>query len=195
MAYYIRVLSLSNAPVSVEELRAAVAKADEVAKITELQPRGDGRQVFEVSAESGEVVLQLERDPVEPDSMGEHEVQEFLAEIKQAKPASAVDWLASYLPRVKTIWALQLFGDESFRPIVDAVRGFLWNAAPAILQADHEGFTNEDGYHILWQFSERVSGPWWMAVLDQGKWRRFRMELGNHGHRKEFWEGRVPAGL
>jgi hypothetical protein len=47
----------------------------------------------------------------------------------------------------------------------------LWERGDAIIQADGEGFTNEDGYHIVWQFSDSVSGPWNMGVLQDGVWR------------------------
>jgi hypothetical protein len=65
----------------------------------------------------------------------------------------------------------------------------------AIVQADGEGFTNEDGYHIIWDFSDQVTGPWWMAVLVNGRWVPFKMDLANRGHREAFLAGRVPAGV
>lgn len=37
---------------------------------------------------------------------------------------------------------------------LDAVKNRIWSFAPSILQADNEGFSNEDGYHVLWQFTE-----------------------------------------
>jgi hypothetical protein len=64
-----------------------------------------------------------------------------------------------------------------------------------IIQADHEGFTEERGFQILWQFSDSVTGPWWMAVLRDGKWIRFQMDLGNRKHRKAFLAGKVPDGV
>jgi hypothetical protein len=68
----------------------------------------------------------------------------------------------------------------------------IWARGGAILQADGEGFSNEDGHHILWQFHDNVSGPWWMAVLQGDKWVPFKMELGNREQRVAFFEGRVP---
>ncbi len=62
------------------------------------------------------------------------------------------------------------------------------------MQADGEGFSNEDGDHVLWQFSEDVSGLWWMAVYREGAWCPFQMDLGNAEHRSAFFEGRVPPG-
>jgi len=40
-----------------------------------------------------------------------------------------------------------------------------------------------------------VSGPWWMAVLRDGAWVRFQMELGDARQREAFRAGRVPDGV
>lgn len=77
-------------------------------------------------------------------------------------------WLLDYLDEVKTIYAFQhLQGSETVdgSNALHALRTALWERGDAILQADGEGFTNEEGYHIVWQFSDTVSGPWNMAVL------------------------------
>ena len=71
---------------------------------------------------------------------------------------------------------------------LSAVKNRIWSFAPSILLADNEGFSNEDGYHILWQFSGSVNGPWWMGVLCDDHWRHFRMDLGNREHREAFLE-------
>ena len=75
-----------------------------------------------------------------------------------------------------------------------------WKRTPpelrdAIIQADLEGFTNEEGYHILWQFSDSVSGPWNMGVLQDDTWYHFRMDLGDPAHRAAFLDGEMPADL
>ncbi len=67
-------------------------------------------------------------------------------------------------------------------------------SAPSILQADSEGFSNEGGYHILWQFNDSVEGPWWMGVLRDGKWTHFEMDLGNQKQRESFLLGLIPEG-
>jgi len=82
-------------------------------------------------------------------------------------------------------------GDEALQAVSDAI----WARGEAILQGDGEGFTNDSGDHILWQFSDDVSGPWWMAVLRDGAWVRFQMELGDARQREAFRAGRVPDGV
>ena len=79
--------------------------------------------------------------------------------------------------------------------IFGTLKQALWSFAPSILQADNEGFTNEDGYHILWQFNDDVSGKWWMGVARDGGWDHFEMELGAPDHRESFLRGEVPSGL
>ena len=130
--------------------------------------------------------------------MGSEELVEFIEEIRMCKPESGAAWLESFLKDVRTIYAFQHLpgtdrggGAQSLRVVAEAI----WARGDAVIQADGEGFTNEDGYHILWQFSDRVTGPWWMAVLQNGRWSPFQMDLGNRDHRQAFVEGRVPDGV
>jgi hypothetical protein len=77
---------------------------------------------------------------------------------------------------------------------VSSVKTAIWKKIGGILQADNEGFSNEDGYHILWQFDDDVAGEWNMAVKTfLGNWTTFSMDLGNPEHRKAFKSGKVPA--
>jgi hypothetical protein len=79
--------------------------------------------------------------------------------------------------------------------VLGAVKNTIWAAAGGVIQADGEGFSNEDGYHILWQFPDDVTGDWWMAVLKDGEWEAFQMDLGNPAHRAAFKAGRIPNGV
>jgi hypothetical protein len=65
-----------------------------------------------------------------------------------------------------------------------------------ILQADQEGFSNEDGYQILWQFDRDHIGPWKMAVLGSNSaWIAVQMDLANPKHKEAFLNGWVPEGV
>jgi hypothetical protein len=52
------------------------------------------------------------------------------------------------------------------RDAVHALQSCIWNQIGGILQANLEGFSNEQGQHILWQFNEDVDGEGDVAVLD-----------------------------
>jgi hypothetical protein len=141
-------------------------------------------------------IAAIERNPVEPGSLGAYEILEFMESVKSERPSSAVPWLMSFLGSVSVIYAFQhLSGSENRggEKALSALRNHLWGLGESIIQADGEGFTNDSGYHILWQFSDRVSGKWWMAVLEAGSWVSFQMELGNMEHREAFLAGRVPS--
>ncbi len=149
------------------------------------------------SVDDVEVAL-IERSPVSAGSIGQDDVAEFIEEMQDCKPESGVQWLAEYLAEVKTIYAFQhLQGAETVEGgnALHALRSALWERGEAIIQADNEGFTNEDGYHIVWQFSDSVSGPWNMGVLQDGVWYHFTMDLGDPDHRFAFFKGEVPPDL
>jgi len=76
--------------------------------------------------------------------------------------------------------------------VTDSIR----NAAGGIIQADGEGFSNEAGATILWQFSDSVTGEWTVGVLSPSQeWKHYRMDLGNPTHREAFYSGEVPEGV
>ena len=146
----------------------------------------------------GSEIALIERKPVEDDEPGAEEIEKFRDEIGQYKPESAARWLEDYLFQIQCIYVFQLLGgaaEEGGWDAVHAVQWEIWTTLGGILQADGEGFSNEDGYHILWQFPEDVTGTLNMAVLDPAsRWIPFEMDLGDPEHRRAFLAGQVPEG-
>lgn len=146
------------------------------------------------SVDEVEVAL-LERLEVYDGSEGQDEIADFLEDLVGCKPEPAVEWLKDYLGEVRTVYAFRhLQGAETVDGLsaLHALRSALMERGDAILQADGEGFTNEDGFHIVWQFSDSAAGPWNMAVLQDGVWHQFAMDLGDPDHRAAFLAGEVP---
>ena len=204
MGYYTRVLSRRADCPTLEELRAPLRVVYPDVKLTTDQPQSQSESKAPEWADlvlrhdDGLEIAAIERNMVEPGSLGAEEIAEFIDAIADGEPASAASWLTSYLPHVRAIYAFQHLagtrerrGDEALQAVSDAI----WARGEAILQGDGEGFTNDSGDHILWQFSDDVSGPWWMAVLRDGAWVRFQMELGDARQREAFRAGRVPDGV
>jgi len=133
------------------------------------------------------------------DSTGAQEIEFFRDELKGAEPAVNVQWVAQYLTRVRTIYTFTCasgFSETSaFGLVNDLIESFQQDGPGGILYAEGEGWSNEDGQHITWEFSDRVTGPWWMAVRADNGWTVYQMELGNREHRRAFKAGAVPAGV
>ncbi|QDZ62231.1 hypothetical protein EVD20_04460 [Elizabethkingia bruuniana] len=144
---------------------------------------------------NGEYLTQIERNATHK-GVGKEEIEEFKEEIVEYMPVSASKWLYKYLDKIKVIYAFQLLNasmkEENFS-IVETIKSVIWSKVGGIFQADNEGFSNENGYHILWQFSDDVIGEWNMAVKNFfGGWTNFTMDLGDEIQRKEFLAGKVP---
>lgn len=198
MGHYIRILTLSETVPSIARIRAALSSDAPLGQLQlEAGPDEKWTQISVVH-ESGEVVADIERNSSSDGDLVAEEIEEFLEEIEDCEPASAAAWLAEYLPNVKTIYAFQLLGgteaDQGWE-ILGTVKNSIHEQVGGIIQSDHEGFSDEQGFQILWQFSDSVRGPWWMAVLQDGNWIRFQMDLGNRKHRKAFLAGKVPDGV
>ena len=197
MGYYTRVLSRRADCPALDELRAALGSRRQDLALESDDEHGPEWTNLVLRHEDGLEIAAIERNVVGEGLLGGEEIAEFLEAVADDKPASAASWLATYLPAVKVIYAFQHLSGTEQRQGEEGlaiVRESIWARGDAILQADGEGFSNEDGYHILWQFSDEVSGPWWMAVLQDGHWERFRMELGDRAQREAFFAGRIPPG-
>jgi hypothetical protein len=198
-----RVLTPSRDAVPVSQLKAFLKDARSKAKIEIVDGPAQSWTVLWLVPprwETGTAPLaRIEREPI-PGSFSESELAELDESIGEEKPASAVAWLRSYFRRVQVVYVFELSlsesdSEESWTAIHALFHG-IHETLGGIFQADLEGFTNEEGYHILWEFSDNATGPWSMAVLDaQGNWIPFEMDLGDPIHRQAFWAGEVPPGV
>lgn len=198
MGYYTRVLSKDDEFPTLDELAQSIRAEHPDYKLTLEDGTEEEWESLLLSGNDGVEVAVIERNPVADGSVGQDEVAEFIEDTLDCKPESGVQWLAEYLAEVKTVYAFQhLQGAETEggSNVLHALRSAIWERGDAIIQADGEGFTNEDGYHIVWQFSDSVSGPWNMGVYKDNLWHHFKMDLGDPDHRAAFFEGEVPDDL
>jgi len=198
MPYYTRVLSKDEESPSFEELAQLVRAGHPDYRLTVETGEQDEWEALLLSSVDEVEVAVVERNPVFDGSVGQDEIADFLEDLQECKPESGVQWLTEFLGEVKTIYAFQhLQGAEMEEGgnVLHALRSALWERGDAIIQADNEGFTNEEGFHIVWQFSDSVSGPWNMGVLQDGTWHHFKMDLGDPDHRAAFLAGEVPEDL
>jgi hypothetical protein len=198
VGYFTRVLSKDEEFPSFIELAQLVRAEHPEYRLTIEEGSEEEWDTLLLSGNDEVEVALIERNPVTDGSIGQDEIADFIEDIQDCKPKSGVQWLEDYLGSVQTIYSFQhLQGSETVEGsnALHALRSALWERKDAIIQADGEGFTNEDGYHIIWQFSESVSGPWNMGVLQDGVWRHFSMDLGDPDHRAAFLRGAVPDDL
>lgn len=193
MGYYIRVLGTKLDDIPLDRLQEAAQPA----LLNIGKGSGDAWEQLSLTHKSGQEIAIVEKNPVIEGQLGADELREFIEEVAHCKPESAATWLQQYLSRIKVIYAFQLLDgtdvDDGWSPL-HRLHSTVWNHVGGILQADGEGFSDEDGYTILWQFSDTVSGEWNMGVLKAGRWLHFGMNLGNEQHRKAFLSGQVPEG-
>lgn len=195
MGYYTRVLSKDEDFPSFDELSDLISTEHPACKLAIEEGDEDEWETLLLSGDDEVEIALLERKPVDDASPGQDEIADLIEDTQDCKPESGVEWLHNFLTEVKTVYSFQhLIGADSEEgsAALHALRSALWEGGGAIIQADHEGFTNEEGYHIVWQFSDTVSGAWNMAVLQEGTWHHFQMDLGDPDHREAFLSGEVP---
>lgn len=199
MGYFSRVLSQSNENVELQliENHLIQNKLKATIKVEEMD-KGSWSRIIVSNKKGGKICI-VERTLVNQNSEGQVEVNQLLEEISLCKPISAVKWLQKYLINVKAVYSFEILRGAYERngwEIIGAIKEKIWSSFDSIIQADNEGFSNEDGYHILWQFNDNVNGDWYMAVLNsEGQWVKFQMDLGNIEQRNAFINGLVPKGV
>lgn len=197
MGYYIRVLGTKDPGIDLGELHKALQANNLTAELAiDDTNTSENWTLLHISNAKGEALAQVERNPVAEGELGQEELDEFREDVMDYKPGSAATWLVSYFDKVKVIYAFQLldviFEDDNFN-ILSNIKETIWNRVGGILQADGEGFSNEEGYHILWQFSDNVTGEWSCAIQNaQGGWDNFIMDLSDKTQRKQFEDGLIP---
>lgn len=194
MGYYTRVLSKDAEFPPFDELAEFIRSNHPDYKLTVEEGSEEEWESLLLSGNDEVEVAVLDRNPV----YDEHDVSDLIEETRDCKPQTGVVWLHEFLAEVKNIYEFQhLQGSETEDGgnVLHALRSHLWERGESILQADNEGFTNEEGFHIIWQFSDSVSGSWNMGVLQDGTWQHFKMDLGDPEHREAFLSGEMPGDL
>jgi hypothetical protein len=151
VAYYTRVLSKDDEFPAFEELAQLIRTQHPDFRLSIEEGSEEEWEVLLLSSLDEVEVALLERNPVSDGSVGQDEIADFLEDLRDCKPNSGVQWLEDYLSEVKTIYAFQhLQGSETVDGgnALHALRSSLWERGDAIIQADGEGFTNEEGYHM-----------------------------------------------
>ena len=153
-----------------------------------------------VTHADGSWAFDIDRSPVAgTKSAGAREIELFRHGLEGVEPAANVQWVVQYLSGVRTIYTFRCANGLSETPafglVNDLIESFQQDGPGGVLYAELEGWSNEDGQHITWEFSERVTGVWWMALRGDGGWNVFQMELGNRNSQRAFRAGEVPAGL
>jgi hypothetical protein len=196
MAYYVRVLGLQDSDIHLDELSAEIKIAGLNAAF-QLGESCEPRKwsMLEVRTGHGAKIAQIERNRVVPGKLAQQELDEFREIIRAHHPLSAVQWLDKYFGRITVVYAFRVLDAallEDNIEIVSTLKTAIWARTGGLLQNDLEGFSNDNGDHILWQFPDDVTGDKYCAVLENGVWVRFRMDLGDSFQRMAFWAGEVP---
>jgi hypothetical protein len=198
MSYFLRLLSPSPKPVSIrpviERLRARGLTQIGLAYAGD--PEHWDRLLIR-HGQDGPAIAEIERLPVFPGSPGEQELAQLIRVAEKSKPLSAAAWVSALLPQVQTVWGVGIYVGLNQAPAWEAlghVKDAIWSQVGGIQFIEQEGFSNHEGYQITWAFPPEAEGTWWMALLKDGEWLRFEMDLGNALHRQAFQAGQLPPG-
>jgi hypothetical protein len=150
--------------------------------------------------DSGEPVVEIEKFSLEEETLVDaiqDTVRQLLDDKNPVRPASAVKWLCQFMTRVKVVYEfrpMQAIKTDEGWEIFNEVWTNLREALQGIVHLDDEGFTNEDGVQITWEYPGEETGDLKVAVLnDRGEeWIEYTMNLANQEHKALFLAGKAP---
>jgi hypothetical protein len=200
MGYNMRVYALSDASLPVPHIQEHLG--EEELRVTIEVHSGEEScwsAITLAHEDNGDPIAFVEREMVSPDGLAGRVIAELISNLGETKPPTATRYLQGFLQSVKTIYFFQIlngaYRDDGWKAI-HTVQGQMIEELGGILHADLEGFRNEEGYQITWEFVDSAEGECAMAVLDPNDhWIVFRMDLGNAQYREAFCAGRIPPDL
>lgn len=128
------------------------------------------------------------------------ELAQLRDDLDACSPRSAALWANIYISSARVLYGCRYLSFGSSPMFASVPGGVMWAiqsiAGSGIIHAEGQGFSNEDGYQITWEFSDRVDGPRQMAVLGAGgRWEPFEMDLADDQQRAAFRAGSRPPGV
>ncbi len=145
-------------------------------------------------------VVEIEKFCLETGNLGDKiqdTVRELLDDKNHVRPVSAVKWLCQFMSRVKVIYEfrpmLAIQTDEGWE-LFNEVWTNLRESLSGIVHLDDEGFTNEDGAQITWEYPGEETGDLKVAVLNEKgeAWIEYTINLANQEQKELFMAGKAP---
>lgn len=151
---------------------------------------------IEIYGAGDNLLSTLERDTIEPGNGGESTIKELRNLIHDSYPVNTREWLNKYFDSVRTIYTFNLIPDWMTKdewPVLGGFQNFLKDSLGGIIQAEHEGYYNEDGDYILWQMYEGASGIIRAASLNEkGEWVSYSLKINSEKAVNLFKHGISP---
>jgi hypothetical protein len=189
MNYKVRLLTASGEVIPFSHIKP-LAKQKLVAGTDQLWEK------IEIYSTGDTLLSILERESVNPGSVGEATLKELGRKIQDKYPVNARQWLKNYFTTVKAIYTFNIFPDRMTKNtwrILGGIQNFLKESLNGIIQADNEGFYNEDGDYILWQMYDGATGSIPAANLNEkGEWISFSLKLDDRKALDLYKQGIVP---
>ncbi len=190
MSYYVRVLTPSAEIVPFAEIQK---QGNAIQLISGTDSAWDKIEVYEPR---NKLLAVIERLPVSSGSRGESELARLKDSLQGQLPINAREWINRFLSTVVTIYTFQLNTDGIKKQgwqTLGRIQNVLKDTLTGIIQADNEGYYNENGDYILWQMYAGAGGTIPAATLDEnGNWVKFTLNLNNYQAVEMFQQGTVP---
>ncbi|MDY0361920.1 MAG: hypothetical protein RBR08_10735 [Desulforegulaceae bacterium] len=139
------------------------------------------------------IIIELLPEKKEEDKIKLKNIIEYL---EKKLPKKNMRWVKKYISKTNIFYEfipLSSFESDEDWEILSMIQTEAWANSRGIFQYIDEGFTNESGDLVLWDYPFSITGKRIAAVKDfTRRWKTFEMDLESINQRKSFFEGKVP---
>jgi hypothetical protein len=190
MGYCVRLLTSSVERVPLQKIR------DQAVSLQLVSGDETAWDKIEISQPVGSLIAVLERYSISAEGTAAIEMQIVKETLQGSYPLNAREWIRNYMAGIRVIYTFRLEGEQITSqgwPILGRVQNLLKDTLGGIIQADQEGFYNEEGNYILWQMYDGAAGTIPAAVLnDEREWTAYQLRLNDSAAVELFKQGSLP---
>ncbi|MGE4519302.1 MAG: hypothetical protein AB7E04_07345 [Desulfobacteraceae bacterium] len=139
------------------------------------------------------IIIELLPEKKEEDKLKLKKIIEYC---ETKLPAKNMKWVKKYISKADIVYEfvpVSGFDTEDGFEILTLLQTEAWVNSRGIFQYSGEGFTNESGDLVLWDYPYSITGRRIAALKDfTGRWKTFEMDLESLNQRNEFFKGKVP---
>lgn len=198
MPFFIRLFSKHRTMLSREILLGAIAGNEKFKKIRIEKESTNTHDQFLVKKDDLELLIILELIPFNR-GYDKKRIHKIIDSVSDKKPSSSVKWVKNFLKKTKIYYEFiplaDLEEDDDWE-LFSLLYQEAWAGLRGIFQIKDEGFTNESGDLIVWDFPYSAAGKRVAAIRSfTGRWKTFEMDLESMVQRKAFFSGRLPKNI
>ncbi|MGM0418882.1 MAG: hypothetical protein ACQEQS_09185 [Thermodesulfobacteriota bacterium] len=195
MPFFIRLFSIYDKLLSIETL-SFLTETDPLFEDIDFEKEVTStHNQFIIKKKGLEAALIIENLPAKKDE-DKFKLDNIIEYACEKKPLKSAKWVKKYLKKTSVLYEFIPLADletEEDWEIFSLLYIEAWAYLRGIFQIKNEGFTNESGDIIFWDFPYDATGSRTAALRTfTGRWKTFELDIEDNSQKNKFLKGKIP---